>query len=105
MMSSTPEIEDEEFEFTNQNTESPFSDFSPSEDEADRIKAQANNGGDVECLTVITKKKSRHFTAAQNLVLKKYYTTGMRGTGERCFPLIEKCKTETGLTSDQIKAS
>lgn len=99
MMSSASEIEDETFECANQDNEPPSSDFSQSEDDADRIKADSDN---ME-IVITTEKKSRLFTAAQISVLKKYYITGIRGTGERCLPLIANAEKETGLTTDQIK--
>ena len=46
-------------------------------------------------IIVITEKKRR---------LKKFYVTGMRGTGERYLLLIVNAKKETGLTTDEMKA-
>jgi hypothetical protein len=94
MMSSTSEIEDEEFECDSQDNESTSF---VSEDDA------ANGINNMEL--VITERKQRLFTAAQSSVLKKFYVTGMRGTGERYLPLIANAEKETGLTTDQIKAS
>ena len=72
-----------------------------SEDDTDN-GTKADQGDDMEI--VITEKKRRLCTAAQSSVLKKFYLTGMRGTGERYLPLIANAEKETGLTTDQIKA-
>lgn len=101
MMSSGSEIEDDAFDSENQDNQSPLS--TESEDDIQTGGIEADHGDNMEI--VITEKKSRLFTAAQSSVLKKYYITGMRGTGEQYLPLIMNAEKETGLTADQIKAS
>lgn len=99
-MSSNSDIEDEAFECDSQDNESSSS--AASEDDTDN-GIKADQGDDMK--VVITEKKRRLFTAAQSSVLKKFYLTGMRGTGERYLPLIANAEKETGLTTDQIKAN